>query len=263
MFRAWVLLAAALSCVAGAAGAEVQDLYFAQTIVTGTEEPERSRGFKAGLADVLVKLTGDARIAENGALAPILEKAARYVEHFEYEDRMKAIPVHDEQGTRERPHFLRMRFKPAEVDGALTELGLQKWPADRPVVAVWLGIETASGRYVLHASGPEGYGQRAVLVETSQRRGVPISLPDARGPGSAVTFETVAEGDLDRLRSASPTSEALLVGVLSLGKAGYWDMEWKFHWQGQDRSWSMEGVTFDLALKDGLQRAALVLSGSD
>jgi hypothetical protein len=258
-----VLLAAVLSCGAGAAGAEVQDLYFAQTVVTGTQEPERSRGFKAGLADVLVKLTGDARITETEALAPILEKAARYVEHFEYEDRMKGIPVHDEQGTRERPHFLRIQFRPSEVDEALKELGLSRWPADRPVVAVWLGIETASGRYVLHASGPEGYGQRAVLIETSQRRGLPITLPDALGAGSAITFEMVAAGELERLRSASLGSGALLVGILSLGKGGYWDMEWHLHSQEQTRSWSMEGVTFDLALRDGLERAALVLSGRD
>ena len=256
-----VLLAAVLSSGVGAAGAELQDLYFAQTVVTGTEKPERSRGFKVGLADVLVKLTGDFRITETETLAPILKKAASYVEHFEYEDRMKGIPVHDEQGTRERPHFLRMQFRPSAIDEALKELGLPKWGADRPVIAVWLGVETASDRYVLHASGPEGYGQRAVLLETSQRRGVPIMLPVVPGPGSMITFETITESDLEGLRLASLESDALMVGVLSLGQGGYWDMEWRFHWQEQTRSWRTEGVTFDLALRDGLQRAALVLSG--
>ena len=42
---------------------EIGDLYEAETIVTGTEEPERSRGFRIGLEEVLIKLSGDARLA--------------------------------------------------------------------------------------------------------------------------------------------------------------------------------------------------------
>jgi hypothetical protein len=92
---------------------------------------------------------------------------------------------------------------------------------------------------------------------------VPITLPVIPEAGSTITFEMIAESDLERLRLASLEFDALMVGVLSLGQGGYWDMEWRFHWQEQTRSWRTEGVTFDLALRDGLQRAALVLSGRD
>lgn len=250
------------SVIPGAA-AEEKDLYFAQTVVTGTEEPERTRGFRAGLLEVIVKVTGDFRLAESEAVARVLETAPRFVQQFEYEDRMKDIPVHDEQGTRERPHFLRIRFKPAEVDRALEQLGLSKWAADRPVVGVWLGVETANLRYVLHASGPEGYGQRAVLVEESQRRGVPVILPEGKGPEASTILDAIAEGDLERLSSFSKGAEALLAGMLLLGEGGFWDVEWTFQWRDQIRTWRMEGVTFDAALKAGVQQAALTLSGND
>src|SRR5262245_58542317 len=114
-------------------GAEpATDLYRVETVVTGTEEPERTRGFRVGLTDVAVKLTGDVRLSENGRLASILEHPHGLVDTFEYEDRMKNIPVHDEQGTRQRPHFLRIRFKAAELDQELAKLGLSKW-TERPL----------------------------------------------------------------------------------------------------------------------------------
>ena len=257
-----VLLMLWVCAVTPGAAAEVKDLYSAETVVTGTEEPERTRGFRAGLLEVVVKLTGDFRLAESKSVASLLEEAPRFVQHFEYEDRMKDIPVHDEQGTRERPHFLRMRFKPAEIDRALAQLGLSKWAADRPVVGIWLRIDTAKDSYVLNAAGPEGYGQRAVLIEASERHGVPVILPEGDGQEAPVLLDAIARGDLDRLDSYAKGADAVLVGVLSL-EGSFWNIDWTFRWREKSRAWRMEGVTFDTALKAGVQNAALILSGND
>ena len=238
--------------------ADTADLYRAETVVTGTEEPERTRGFRIGLADVVVRLTGDARLADDQRLRPLLQEPHRFVEAFEYEDRMKGIPVHDEQGTRERPHYLRMLFKPAEIDRQLARLDLTIWPTPRPMLAVWLGIRTAADRYVLAASGPKGYGQRAVIVETAKRRGIPVWLPSTQ----SVTFDDIAASDPAKLISASPRADARLTGVLSITPDGYWDIAWRFTWQARSRAWSLRRVSFDTALKNGLQTAALVLSGN-
>ncbi len=258
------LLAAALLilCCATAQSAEVKDLYSAQAIVTGTVEPERTRGFRAGLADLVVKLTGDARLQDDPRLAPLLNNPRHFVEHFEYEDRMKGIPVHDEQGTRERPYYLRMWFKTPEVDAALKALGLRIWPADRPVLAVWLGVRTAAGRYVLRATGPDGYGQRLVILETAARRGLPVRLPPQDGAPDGVSVDDIAAANMPKIARASPGAGALLSGVLSVTPDGYWDIAWRLTRQDRFRAWTMHHVSFDTALKNGLQTAALVLSGN-
>ena len=241
---------------------EVEDLYRAQAIVTGTEEPERTRGFRAAFVDLVVKLTGDARLSDGVRLRPLLDDPHRFVESFEYEDRMKGIPVHDEQGTRERPHFLRTRFKQAEVDAALKGLGLKIWPAERPLVAVWLGVRTAAGAYVLSAGGPEGYGQRLVIEETAARRGLPVRLPEAAGGKTAARFDDIAAGDVAKMTAASQGAGALLIGVLSAVPDGYWDMDWRLTDGSRSRAWSLERVSFDTALRNGFETAALVLSGN-
>jgi hypothetical protein len=248
-----------VASVSATSAVEVKTLYRAETIVTGVEEPERTRGFRAGLTDVIVKLTGDVRLAGSAVLKPLLEKPHPLVEAFEYEDRMKDIPVHDEQGTRDRPHFLRMKFKSEAMDGALKSLGLAKWSADRPMLAVWLGVRTAVGAYILTSEGGDGYGQRAVLTETAERRGVPILLPDAGA--NAVTFDDIASETLHKLQDASPMADALLSGVLSITESGYWTMVWRLDWKGRTRTCRMEEVSFDTAIKDGLQTSALIFAG--
>ena len=235
----------------------VKDLYRAETIVTGTVEPERTRGFRLGLTDVAVKLTGDIRLENNGALAPILEHPHDLVESFEYEDRMKSIPVHDEQGTRERPHFLRIRFKQAELDAALAKLGLTKW-TDRPLVAVWMGVRTAARDAVMTTKGNEAYGQRIVVNETAQRRGVPIWIPETAGD---VTVDDIASDKAEKLMNASKQAEAWLSGVLAVTDSGYWDITWHLHWHDQSHVWSVKGVSFDVAIREGLQTAAMIFSG--
>ncbi len=239
--------------------AEVGNLYYAQAIVTGTEEPERTRGLRVALIDVIIKLTGDARLEQDGKLEPLLDRPHLLVDRFEYEDRMRDIPVHDEQGTRERPHYLRVHFNPAEVDAALKRLGLEKWSSDRPVVAVWLGIRTARGDQVLTAKGPEAYGQRIVLTETAARRGLPIVLPPVGQ--TAVTFTDIASKQVSIMKAALPHSDAHLIGLLSI-TGGYWNIDWQLVHGDSSRRWSLRNVSFDTALKNGLETAALVFSGN-
>jgi hypothetical protein len=251
---ATVLFAAALSA------AEIDNLYYAQTIVTGTEEPERTRGFRLALTDVVVKLTGDARLERSEKLQSLLDRPHRLVERFEYEDRMKDIPVHDEQGTRERPHYLRVHFNASAIDTELQRLGLAKWPSDRPHLAVWLGIRTARGTSVLEADGPNGYVQRIVLTEAATRRGLPIALPLAGQP--TIAFDDISSKNSSKLRAVPPHADALLVGVLSITNAGYWDIDWELSYRGRVHAWELHDVSFDTALKNGLETCALIFSGN-
>lgn len=238
----------------------VPDLYFAQAIVTGTEEPERTRGFREALETVFVKLAGNTKLATDPRIASLTAKPHAFVETFAYEDRMKDIPVHDEQGTRERPHFLRVTFSRPAIDVALQQLGIPQWPADRPVVAVWLAIDMPAGQFVLTDSGPTGYGQRAVITETAQRLGLPIRLP--AGSDSAITFDDIARERIDAMRNAAPDADAHVLGRLLARTDGYWDLLWTFHARDGVRHWKFPGVTFDTGLKQGFASTVETLSGA-
>ncbi|HEX7007935.1 MAG TPA: DUF2066 domain-containing protein, partial [Alphaproteobacteria bacterium] len=238
-----------------AAAVEVPDLYKAETIVTGTGAAERQRGFRETLAEVMVKASGDASLLGSARLESVLDHASDFVASWEQEDRMKGIPIHDEQGTRDRPFYLRVVFDKAKVDGALQALGLQPWSADRPAVAVWLGVKDAVTSYVLTETSERGYGQREALRLASRRRGVPIVLP--RDGAGLPSYEVVASGDLSRLRAASAVMEAdpILSGTLVYDGEGHWVMDWSFARGGAVRRWRYEHVTFDVALRGGIEGA--------
>jgi hypothetical protein len=262
-----LMLAAAILLAVGrpAAALEVQDLAFAEVIVTGTEEPERTRGFGLGLADVIVKLTGDARLAASEKIAPLLARADTFVERFAYEDRMKDLPVRDEQGTRERPHFLRVWFKEADVRQALEALGLRIWDRDRALLAVFLTIHDARGTFALASSGEAGSLQREVLQDAARQRAVPIALPTAQDISErdrAAAY--IAGGDIERLRLDAEQlgAGAILSGALSITPSGFWSITWFLDAVGQVRRWSLDNVTFDAALKCGIETAARMLSSN-
>lgn len=231
------LLLAVLLLVAPSAGAvEVANLYGATAHVTGQFEPERSRGFRDAFAEVLVKLTGQADLPKRAG--PLLDQAPAFVASFAYEDKMKDIPLHDEQGTRDRPYFLFVTFDAAKVDALLADLGAAKWPADRPVVGVRLTVTDVRGSYLLTAEGDEGYGQRWALRDAATAAGVPVVLPPQ------------GEGD------------AVLEGKLSLEDAGTWSIAWAFPLGGRVHRWQAQGISFDDAMRLGMRGVASVLARS-
>jgi hypothetical protein len=236
--------------------AQGPDLYSAKILVTGTGEPERTRGLRDGLAEVVVKLTGDARLSGDRRLEGVLHDPHRWVERFDYEDRLKGIPIHDEQGSRERPYFLHMRFDPVRLDPELQRVGRPKWE-DRPAIKVLLGIRTKVGTYVLGQSGPQGYGERTALLGAAERRGLVVTLPESAA--ASVSFEDIAAGNLHAFERGTDPKSALLSGTLTIAESGYWDIAWRLSYRGRARSWSEAGVTFDVAFLNGLDKAALLL----
>src|SRR5262245_17691913 len=98
------------------------NLYQARTIVTGQREETRGPGLERCLEDVLVKVSGDPLVLADPAIAGMKAHAASYVAGFRYRDRMEGIPIHDEQGSRDRPYDLTVDLLDNQIDAAFTFL---------------------------------------------------------------------------------------------------------------------------------------------
>ena len=242
----------------------VDDLYRARTFVTGQGETNRGRGFALCLEDVLVKLSGDPSLLGDARLPPLKARAGDFVAAFHYRDRMAGIPVHDEQGTRERPYDLYVAFDHAAIDAALHGLGREPWRT-RPRVAVLLGVQDARARYVLASDGGRGLGQRQSLAETAARRGLPLVLPDSAILGRrGVTYSRLAAGEESPLAAAAKDAggDVALVGTLAWSEPLLgWVAEWRLDWQGKSHRWLIRGVSFDDAFRNAVDGAELILSG--
>jgi hypothetical protein len=248
-----------------ASPAPADDLYETQTIVTGQGEANRTLGFAVCLRDVLVKVSGDARLFGDRRVAPLAEHAGDFVSGFDYHDRMSGMPLHDEQGTRDRPYDLIVRFDPATIDPALRSLGVEPWTAARPRLVVFLTMRNGPTAIVVAADGDRGRDQRDSLTAAASRRGMPVVLPEAGALAAAeLTFDRLASVDLPRLDELARNlgGDAALAGsMVWVDQPAGWTGEWRIARQGATYRWRLREVTFDDMFRSALAGAAQVMSG--
>lgn len=251
MIRAAAALAVLLATCAGARQVaadpvlEPLDLYSGRTVVSGMGEPNREAGTEACLVDVLVKVSGDVSLAADPRVPGLAREASRQVVGYRYRDRLEGRPIHDEQGTYDRPHYLTVSFDPEAVRRDLEQLGRQPWTGPRPTVVVALSVRGRKGSFRL-ASDEDidvSADMRAALAAAGEKLGLPVTVPPA-----------AAQQD--------PAGSVRLAGELVWSdEALGWIARWEVRHAGQDARWSVRGVNFDEAFRVGLRGVAQVLSG--
>ena len=254
-----------LGC-ANASGANVNNLYQCQTIVTGQGEESRRFGFPVCLEQVLVKVSGDPRLTGDPEVAALAGQAAAFVTDFAFRDRLAGIPVHDEQGTRDRPYDLTVRFDPAKIDAALRLLGREPWSGSRPRVAVFVGVSLGETTYLLASDGTRGRDQREALAEAAARYGLPMTLPDRAALAAAgLSYSRLQAIDLGPLNATARIMGgdlALAGNLLWSEQALGWIADWRMDAAGKSYRWQIRGVGFDDAFRSAMSGAAQILSGN-
>lgn len=244
---------------------DTNPLYQAHTIVTGQREPERLVGFGSCIEDVLIKVSGDPRLADDPRLAPMRTEAGHFVTAYRYHDRMSGIPLHDEQGTRDRPYDLFATFSQPGIDALLASLGEQPWRGPRPKLAVFLGVHQGKFAYVLTRDGEHGIDQHEALTATADRRGMMTVLPDTAFvadhhltfPGLAVAGPLKGEEMARAIGGDVPLSGSLVWDTKTSG----WVADWRMTWHRRIWRWRILRVSFDQAFRSGIGGAEQILSG--
>lgn len=257
MRRAAVLrgLSAGLALLAAtpAAAATDSDLYRVTVFVTGQGEETRGPALEKALVAVLVKVAGDPRLAASPAAAALAPEAAGAVSGLAYRDRMEGIPVHDEQGSRDRPYDLTVDFDPAAIDALLARMGAAPWPAPRPELLAVVKVENGATRFFLAADGREGRDMREAMDAAAAKYGMPVVLP--------TRAELARAGDAAALLAAVD-ADAAVAGTLDWDDAALgWTVDWTMTADGMDHRWTAEAVSFDAAFSVAIGGAAQILSG--
>ena len=259
-------LAVALLCLIGIASARADDLYRAQTIVTGTGEPNRIEALGPCLEEVLIKVSGVQKLAGDPKLAPFKARAKDDVSEYSYHDQMSGIPIHDEQGTRDRPYDLTVDFDPAKIADVLKQIGVRPWTAHRPVIAVFAGLQQGANSYVIAADGDRGSDQRDSLQGTAAKRGIPIVLPAANDLAkSGIDAAKLPKAEPSSLAGlvAGKGSEAILIGQLAWNDRKLdWSAQWRMDLEGKTHRWRLSAPTYDEAFRRGIGGVAQLLSGN-
>jgi hypothetical protein len=260
----WVIVAL-WSDVSIAQPDSLDDVYTTRAVVTGKDERNRPLGFKLCFEDVLVKASGDASIVSDSRFETLAASAGQYVSTFSYRDRLEGKPVHDEQGTYDRPFFLTCHFDPQKIDSILKTLGRKPWLAHRPRLTMLVVVHGRTNDGMLSSDGAFDPDMREALANAARRYGLPVGLPSvATLQSNQISTDTAAIAPDRLLRVAElSASELPLVGDLQWSDAALgWVAVWSLEASGRRYRWSVSGVNYDEAFRNAVRGAARALSGN-
>lgn len=204
---------------------------------------------RLGSATSFIGTVGD---DENGRL--IIEEFKGYgvdIESFSYHDRLAGRPIHDEQGTHDRPHDLTCHFRKDSIDDLLGRLGVRPWLDKRPVLGVLLKVRRGQASYQVAAGNSRDLAMREAFAAASDLTGIDVVFPS---------------GEYTGLRSVEGTMP--LSGELDWSDSeGGWIATWELDVQQSanklhEARWQVRGVSFDDAFRNALKGAAQILSGN-
>ncbi len=251
------LLALALLLSAGLArAAEVQGLYQAEVPVSGQQPAERKRALRTALSQVLVKVSGGRAVTQDPGIARALQTPSQYVQQYRYRT------VYPDSGDGARPtKLLWAQFDRDAVNRLLREQNRPIWGKARPAMLVWLAVERDGRRVLVGSDDPSSVP--TVLESRAAARGLPLVIPllDLEDQ-SRLRVSDVWGEFTDSIVSTSKRyqSDVILIARAYELLPGLWEARWRLQMGQRALRWSTQSDVLDIALDEGIDRAADVLA---
>ncbi|WIO73413.1 DUF2066 domain-containing protein [Porticoccaceae bacterium LTM1] len=167
--RSWILPLILLCTAFASHAVEVKGLYEVAVKVEDQSALERTKGTRAGLAQVLVKVSGRSDVVNHSAVKDALNRADSYRLQHSYDHQPATLTA---------PEYLnlKLRYDETQIRRLLRRAQLPIWPSNRPEILFWMVTDLPNeGR--LHVSRelmPEAY---ELLERKMAERAAPLRLP--------------------------------------------------------------------------------------
>ena len=264
--RTVLALGSALALGGSARAAPLAELYQARSIVTGRRPETRNPGMVRCLAQVLVRVSGDPRLAQHPELAALSKTPEAAVTNYAYRDLYAFRPIRDEQGTRDRPYEMTVEYERAKIDAMLAQMGSKPWLAERPRLVVFLAVHHIGSAFMLSSMADQGELMRESFQDAAWNAAMEVVIPSPETIARAgLTVETAPGTPLAALLPFvdRKVGQVPLVGTLDWSKDLLaWKAAWRLAAQGTEQRWHVAGVNFDAAFRNGVGGAAQLLSGN-
>jgi len=221
----------------------VDGLYSASVEVEDQSSAQVLRAKKVGLAQVLVKVTGQTQTLNNARIRTALVNAEVYLQYFSFATQL----------TNGQPQaVIELAFNKLQVNQLISDSSLPIWGKDRAAVLVWLVEDVQDMRQILN---DETHPMVAQIMSQAQQRGMPLLWP-LLDLEDQVSIDAGALWGLFRepIKNASHRyqADAVLVGRMFQDNQQLWHVEWNFWLDDVEQTWSSKGADL-AALVDPLQ----------
>lgn len=202
----------------------VEDLYVGKVFVTGQNEAQVRSGARAGLLQVLVRVSGTNEVQQNSVITNALRKPASYYVQYGFEGTDRQFQI---GGQMVQARILRIHFQPSAIANLLREAGFPVWGSNRPSTLIWLAISDKDGRRLMSDSDSSEILPALELI--TQQRGLPLLFPLLDLEDRLSTAE-VWGSFLDRIDAASGRykPDVILSGRIQKFDGGRWTANWSY-----------------------------------
>ncbi len=215
---------------------QVHSIYQAEIPVATQSDEDKLQAEQDALAEVLIKISGNSHLLENNPnLSSNLKNADNFVEDYSY-----STPAGAPKSAR---YLLFVRFDDESVNRLLHETGAPVWGLYRPLVLVWLALQTPN--HAADIIDPATSDLPKLLKKTAKHRGLPVIFPMMDVTDlTHVSVNDISEQSIMHVQQASAryASNAILVGKITQNPNLFTS-----HWQlvlGTDHwSWDISGKT--------------------
>lgn len=245
-------------CLCSKAFAGVTPKYYeAMVPVKNQSAAERKKAAKAGLAQVVVRVSGDKHL-NTSTQSLSVDKAWSYVQRFSY-DVLEDVTLL-EQGFKRN---LQLNFDPTVIRNLLKDMNANFWPTSRPNTLVWLVEDTVNNRKLVNAEDAESDLFKGIK-SAALNRGLPLIYPilDLEDQNN-VTADDVWALNEAAIREASVRyqTDVIFVGRLSTTSSGQMRATWQFFHAGQSKFYDSQSANYMEVGKMALNPLADFLAG--
>lgn len=230
------------------------DLFYAEVEIENESAEARQASIASAFHKVLIKLTGNSKIADHEGVARLLKKSPDYVIQYRY--RVDESSSDTQQVTR----FIQVQFDRVATERALADLRIPTWEGTRPEVLLWLAYEHGGKPKLLDAETLPEAGP--LLQRAAGDRGLPLQLPlmdlQDQAALSGADVWNANEQDI-RLASSRYPHDVILTARITGSEGGKWNGEWILLGRTETREFSRRGDDLTHVLKRGMDRAADLL----
>lgn len=221
----------------------VPNLYQASYPVA-SEQTNRAPLFEKGLAQVLVKVSGNSQLLTLPPFKQAVQHAGNYIDQYLY----RKAPNPQKQ------LLLTMRFSSAAINQLLRSNSQAIWGSDRPLTLVWLVINHGDSTQLVSAEQVKQ--TLAKTLETlASDRGFPLEWPmmDLTDM-QLVSASAVQQGNVLAVQNASQRylPNAILMITVNAANPSEVTSQWTLLFQGGQQQWHASGNSVEAALQSGL-----------
>lgn len=205
----------------------IDDLYVADVYVTSESAVQLKSGARAGLIQVLTRVSGSNTVQQNAIVSNALKNPNPYYFQYSYQSTEKEFQIGDQIVA---ARILRLRFEPSSIAKLLRSAGYPVWGSNRPSILLWLAINDEDGRRILSESN---HSELTIALSAhAKSRGLPLLYPllDLEDDSNISTAE-VWGAFLGRVEQASGryNPDALLSARIQKSENGQWSGSWYYN----------------------------------